>query len=99
MLSDVETEQDPEDIYDIPVDLNKLQRKSMNFTVFNIQEEFANLGKHWCHSGIFIVNFEQISNFTPCASVLIVNFEHVISGWVLLIKSFMYDVYFSFKSF
>ena len=41
MLSDVEAEQYPEDIYDVPVCLNKLQRKSMNFTVFNIQEELA----------------------------------------------------------
>lgn len=41
MLSDVETEQDPEDIYDVPVDLNKLQRKTINFTVFNIREELS----------------------------------------------------------
>ena len=30
-------------------------------------------------SGIFIVNFEHI--FTPCSSVSIVDFEHVIAGW------------------
>ena len=36
ILSDVETKQDPEDRYNVPADLNKLQRKSMNFTIFNI---------------------------------------------------------------
>ena len=33
--------------------------------------------RHWHRSGIFIVNFEH---FTPCSSVSIVNFEHVITG-------------------
>ena len=33
----------------------------------------------WRRSGIFIVvNFEQY--FTPCSSVSIVNFEHIIAG-------------------
>ena len=41
MLREVETEHDPEDKHDVPVDLNKLQRKTMNFTVFNIQEDLA----------------------------------------------------------
>ena len=47
-LSDVETEQqDPKDIYDVPAGLNKLQRKSMNFTVCYIQEELDfQLGQH-----------------------------------------------------
>ena len=30
-------------------------------------------------SDVFIVNF--IVNFTPCSSVSVVNFEHVIGGW------------------
>ena len=30
--------------------------------------------RHWRRSGIFIVNF------TPCSSVSIVNFEHVMAG-------------------
>ena len=34
-------QQDLEDIYDVPADLSKLQKKTMNFTVFNIQEELA----------------------------------------------------------
>ena len=34
---------------------------------------------HWRRSGVFIVNFEHIS--TPCFSVSIVSFEHVIVGW------------------
>ena len=33
---------------------------------------------HWRRSGVFIGNFEH--NITPCFSVSIVNFEHVISG-------------------
>ena len=43
--------------------------------------------RHWRYSGVFIVNFEHISqcpsvsivNFDP--SVSIANFEHVIAGW------------------
>ena len=34
--------------------------------------------RHWRRSSIFIVNFEH---FTPCSSVTIDNFEHVIAGW------------------
>ena len=30
--------------------------------------------------GVFILNFEHISRY--CSSVSIVNFEHVIAGWV-----------------
>ena len=37
--------------------------------------------KDTSRSGIFIVNFEHISHL-PCFSVSIVNFEHVIAGWV-----------------
>ena len=36
------------------------------------------------HSDVFIVNTERISHrtyFTPCSSVSIVNFEHVIAAW------------------
>ena len=33
-----------------------------------------------CWTMLIIVNFEQ--NFTSCSSVSIVNFEHVIAGWV-----------------
>ena len=32
-------------------------------------------------SGVFIINFEHISQL--CPSVSIVNFEHVIAGWVV----------------
>ena len=35
----------------------------------------------WRRSGVFIVNFEH---FTPCASVSIVNFVHVIADWVMI---------------
>ena len=46
ILSDAErAEQHPEAIYDVPVDLNKLQRKSMNFTVFIIKEFALQLGQ------------------------------------------------------
>lgn len=46
ILSDAEiTKQHPEDIYDVPVDLSKLQRKSMNFTVFIIKEFALQLGQ------------------------------------------------------
>ena len=37
--------------------------------------------RHWRRSGAFIVHFEHI--FTPCSSVSILNFEHVISGWYM----------------
>ena len=40
ILSDTETEHNPQDIYNVPANL-KLQRKSMNFTVFDMQEELA----------------------------------------------------------
>ena len=33
----------------------------------------------WRRSGVYIVNFKYI--FTPCSSVSIVNFEHVIARW------------------
>ena len=33
--------------------------------------------RQWRRSGVFIINFKQ---FTPCSSVSIVNFEHVIVG-------------------
>ena len=36
--------------------------------------------RQWRDSGVFIVNFETY--FTPCSSVSIVNFQHVIAGWV-----------------
>ena len=32
------------------------------------------------HSGVFIANFEHI---THCPTDSIVNFEHVIAGWVI----------------
>ena len=34
----------------------------------------------WHRFGVFIVNFEHISHL--CSSVSIINFEHVIAGWV-----------------
>ena len=38
--------------------------------------------RQWCHSHVFIVNCRTY--FTPCSSVSIVNFEHVIAGWEAL---------------
>ena len=35
--------------------------------------------RHWRHSGVFIVN---LTYFTPCSSVSIVNFERVTADWV-----------------
>ena len=35
--------------------------------------------RQWRRSGVFIINFKTY--FTPCSSVSIVNFEHVIAGW------------------
>ena len=37
--------------------------------------------KVWLRFGIFIANFEHISHL--CSDVSIVNFEHVIAGWVV----------------
>ena len=37
--------------------------------------------RQWRRFGVFIVNFEHISHL--CSSVSVVNFEHVIAGWVL----------------
>ena len=39
--------------------------------------------KVWLRFGIFIANFEHISHL--CSNVSIVNFEHVIAGWVVFI--------------
>ena len=36
--------------------------------------------RHWRRFGGFIVNFEDVWHL--CSSVSIVNFEHVIAGWV-----------------
>ena len=38
------------------------------------------LEQHQCLSGIL---FELWTYFTPCSSISIVNFEHVIAGWVI----------------
>ena len=35
--------------------------------------------RHWCRSGVFIVNFEH--NFTPCSRVSLVNLEQVNADW------------------
>ena len=35
--------------------------------------------RHWFLSGVFIVNFEHISE--PCSSLSVVNFEQVNAGW------------------
>ena len=40
----------------------------------------------WRRFGVFIVNFEHISQL--CSSVPTVNFEHVIAEWVI----FLYDL-------
>ena len=44
-------------------------------------------------SGVFIVNFEYISHLV-LVSISIINFEHVIAGWVIILakKTFwMFD--------
>ena len=40
--------------------------------------------RQWRRSGIFIFNFEHISHLI--SSVSIVNFEHVIAGWVYFLQ-------------
>ena len=40
--------------------------------------------RHWCCSGVFIVNFEHISHLV-LVFLSIVNFEYVIAGWVVSI--------------
>ena len=42
-----------------------------------------NFFKGWRRSDVFIVNFWTY--FTPCSSIFIVNFEHVITGWKVYI--------------
>ena len=58
-------------------------------------------------SGVFIVNSEHISHLalvflllTSCSSVSVVNFEHVISGWVgpILFNCFRNGITFSIKT-
>ena len=46
------------------------------FKVNNKDTKTTPMASFWC----FIVNFEHISHL--CSSVSIVNFEHVIAGWV-----------------
>ena len=38
--------------------------------------------RQWRPFGVFSLNFEHISHF--CSSASIVNFEHVIAGWVII---------------
>ena len=38
--------------------------------------------RHWRRSGVSIVNFEQITDFTHYFGVSIVDFEQVNAGWV-----------------
>ena len=40
--------------------------------------------RHWRLSGVFILLFRTY--LTPCSSVSVINFEHVNTGWVLLIR-------------
>ena len=44
--------------------------------------------RHWRRFGGFIVNFEHISYL--CWSVSIVNFEHVVAGWVCILCKIPY---------
>ena len=39
--------------------------------------------RQWRLFGVFIVNFEHIPHL--CSSVSIINFEHVIAGWAVVI--------------
>ena len=41
--------------------------------------------RQWCRFGGFIVNFEHISHL--CSSVSIVNFEHLVAGWVFVVAT------------
>ena len=41
--------------------------------------------RHWLRFGVFIVNFEHISQL--CSSVSIVNFEQGNAGWVTVLKA------------
>ena len=49
----------------------------------------------WHRSGAFIINFWTY--FTPCFSVSIVNFEHVIAGWVVSGSAVGIEVIFELK--
>ena len=41
----------------------------------------------WSRSGVFIVNIELWTNFTPCSSAFsAANFEQVNAGWIVLIS-------------
>ena len=37
--------------------------------------------RQWCRSGVFIVNFEHISQLVSVSNA---NFEHVIADWVFI---------------
>ena len=43
--------------------------------------------RHWRRFGVFIANFEHISQL--CSSISIVNSEHVIAGWDLLFTNLL----------
>ena len=67
----------------IPKDFHKFGKTANQLTV-QICSANQSTGFYmmWRRSGVFIVHFERISHLTSCSSVSIVNFEHVIAGWV-----------------
>ena len=44
----------------------------------------------WRRFGVFIVNFEHISHL--CSSASVIDFEHVIAGWVVNLNNSNYGV-------
>ena len=66
----------------------------------NTKTKVWNKRRHWHRFGVFIVNFEHISHL--CSSDSIVNFEHIIAGWVCywlwlqkLLVAFLQELVFS----
>ena len=63
----------------------RLQFLQNNFGIFQSQKPSRHLQvktlerRHWCHFSVFIVNF--LTYFTPCSSVSINDFKHVIGDW------------------
>ena len=51
--------------------------------------------RHWCRSGVFIVNFEHFARFS---NVSIVNFEQVNVSWVSVISTLLLPLRIFFNS-
>ena len=52
--------------------------------------------RHWCRSGVFVVNFELF--FIPCSSVSIVNFQQLVVEAYIFINTIQMQVRFPFGS-